>query len=181
MPIKIRLARHGKKFRPYYHVVVADSRAPRDGKLIERIGTYNPVTKPATIDINFDKALSWLQKGAQPTDTVRTLLKSKGIIYKNHLLKGIAKGALTAEQVEEKFQEWLKQNEAKLNKELNQMSEAKNDALKKRLAEETKIREARAALYAKKMVAEAPAATTEEPEEAPAEAADQAEEPQATE
>ena len=161
MPIKIRLARHGKKFRPYYHVVVADSRAPRDGKFIERIGSYNPVNKPATIDINFDKALSWLQKGAQPSDTVRTLLKSKGVIYKNHLLKGAAKGALTVEQVEAKFQEWMKQNEAKLNKEVNQLAEAKQDDLKKRLAQETKIREARAAIFAKKMAGEAAAVAAE--------------------
>ena len=95
MPVRIRLARHGRKSRPYYYIVVADSRSPRDGKFIERIGSYNPVTNPATIDLDFDKALDWLQKGAQPSDTTKAILKLKGVMYKNHLIKGVAKGALT--------------------------------------------------------------------------------------
>ncbi|MCD6331658.1 MAG: 30S ribosomal protein S16, partial [Bacteroidales bacterium] len=88
MAVRLRLARHGRKSRPYYYIVAADSRAPRDGKFIERIGSYNPTTDPATIDLDFDKALSWLQKGAQPSDTVRSLLQQRGVLYKNHLLKG---------------------------------------------------------------------------------------------
>ena len=106
MPTKIRLARHGRKRKPFYHIVIADSRAPRDGKFIERVGSYNPNTNPATIDLDFDKALSWLQKGAQPTDTVRTILSFKGVLYKNHLLKGVLKGAFSEEVAEEKFKDW---------------------------------------------------------------------------
>ncbi len=91
MPVKIRLSRHGRKKNPYYHIVVADSRAPRDGRYIERIGSYNPLTNPATIELNFDRALDWLQKGAQPTDTCRAILSYKGVLYKNHLLIGVKK------------------------------------------------------------------------------------------
>ena len=103
MPVKIRLARRGKKGYPFYHIVVADSRAPRDGKFIEKIGTYNPNTNPATIDLSFEKALEWLQKGAQPTDTCRSILSYKGVMYKKHLLGGVSKGAFTAEAAEAKF------------------------------------------------------------------------------
>ena len=103
MPVKIRLARHGKEGYAFYHIVVADSRAPRDGKFIEKVGTYNPNTNPATIDLNFEKALEWLQKGAQPTDTCRAILSYKGVMYKKHLLGGVAKGAFTAEAAEAKF------------------------------------------------------------------------------
>ncbi len=179
MPAKIRLARHGKKSRPYYFIVVADSRAPRDGKFIERIGNYNPVTNPATIEIDFDKALSWLQKGALPTDTVRSLLLQKGVLYKNHLLKGVKKGAITEEQVEQKFQEWVAANEQKLKSVSSKMDAAKRDDAKSRFAAETKIKEARAAALAKKNAKEvAKAQAEEEPiqvtlsapaEEAPAE------------
>jgi small subunit ribosomal protein S16 len=162
MPAKIRLARHGKKSRPYYFIVVADSRAPRDGKFIERIGSYNPVTNPATIEIDFDKALSWLQKGALPTDTVRSLLLQRGVLYKNHLLKGVKKGALTEEQVEQKFQEWIASNEQKLKNAASKMeADNRNDA-KSRFAAETKVRDARAAATAKKYAKEAAAANAEE-------------------
>jgi small subunit ribosomal protein S16 len=158
MPAKIRLARHGKKFRPYYLIVVADSRAPRDGKFIDRLGSYNPVTNPATIDLDFDKALLWLQKGALPTDTVRSLLLQKGILYKNHLLKGVKKGALTEEQAEQKFQEWVAANEQKIKGVASkQEAESRNEA-KARLAAETKIKDARAAALAKKYAKEAAAA-----------------------
>ena len=95
MAVKIRLARHGKKGFAFYHIVAADSRAPRDGKFIEKLGTYNPNTNPATIDLNFEKALGWLLKGAQPTDTCRAILSYKGVMYKKHLLDGVAKGAFT--------------------------------------------------------------------------------------
>ena len=107
MATKIRLQRFGKKGKPFYHVVVADSRSPRDGKFIERLGSYNPNTNPATIDINFEKALEWVNSGAQPTDTCRAILSYKGVLYKKHLEGGVKKGALTAEQAEAKFNEWV--------------------------------------------------------------------------
>ena len=104
MPTKMRLQRHGKKGAPFYHIVIADGRAPRDGRFIEKIGTYNPIQNPAEIILNADKALDWLQKGAQPTDTVRAILSYRGILYKNHLLKGVKKGALTEAEAEAKYQ-----------------------------------------------------------------------------
>lgn len=107
MPAKIRLQRHGRKRYAYYHIVIADSRAPRDGRNIERIGSYNPNTNPATIELDFDKAIDWLTKGAQPTDTVRAILSYKGVMYKKHLLGGVAKGAFTAEEAETKFEAWV--------------------------------------------------------------------------
>lgn len=107
MAVKIRLQRHGRGKRPFYHIVAADSRSPRDGKYIERIGDYNPLTSPATIHIDVEKAVDWLEKGAGFTDTVKAILKYKGILYKKHLLRGLRKGALTAEQVEAKYSEWV--------------------------------------------------------------------------
>ena len=107
MAVKIRLARHGKKGYAFYHIVAADSRAPRDGKFIEKLGTYNPNTNPATIDLNFEKALGWLLKGAQPTDTCRAILSYKGVMYKKHLLGGVAKGAFTEAEAEARFNKWL--------------------------------------------------------------------------
>jgi len=164
MPAKIRLARHGKKSRPYYFIVVADSRAPRDGKFIERIGSYNPVTNPATIEIDFNKALSWLQKGALPTDTVRSLLLQRGVLYKNHLLKGVKKGALTEEQAEQKFQEWSAASEQKLKNSISKMEADKRESSTSRLAAETKVKEARAEALAKKLAKEAAEAkAAEEP------------------
>ena len=112
MPAKIRLQRHGKKGQPFYHIVIADSRSPRDGKFIEKIGTYNPVTDPAQINIKFDRALHWYSVGAVPTDTVRSLLSKAGVMMKYHLLRGVQKGALTEEQAEVKFQNWMKEKEA---------------------------------------------------------------------
>ena len=114
MPVKIRLARRGRKKRPYYHVVVADARAPRDGKYIENIGSYNPMTVPATIDLDRDKAYDWLMKGAQPTDTARAILKLKGVYYKKHLMRGVAKGALTEDKAAEMLQEWIDTKEARI-------------------------------------------------------------------
>ena len=111
MATKIRLARHGKKGKPFYHIVAADARAPRDGRYIERIGSYNPNTNPAIIDINFERALDWVMKGAQPTDTVKAMLSYRGVMYKKHLLNGVKKGALTNEQVEERFNAWLEEKE----------------------------------------------------------------------
>lgn len=126
MPTKIRLQRRGKKKRAFYHIVIADGRAPRDGKYIERLGTYNPVTKPATIDIDFDRALDWLQKGAQPSNTVRAIFSLKGIMMKNHLQKGVNKGALTQEQADAKFKKWMEEKETKIE---NAANAAKNETL----------------------------------------------------
>jgi small subunit ribosomal protein S16 len=150
MPTRIRLQRKGKKGQPFYHLVVADGRAPRDGKFIERLGTYNPMTHPATIDINFDRALYWVQVGAQPTDTARSILSHKGVYLKYHLLKGVTKGALTEEQVEEKFQAWLKEKEEKLAKVSKEKELSDKEQAKKQLEYEKKIDEARASELAKK-------------------------------
>ena len=114
MAVKIRLARHGKKGAPIYHIVAADSRAPRDGKFIEKLGVYNPNTNPATIDLKFDRALDWLLKGAQPTDTCRAILSYKGVLYKKHLLGGVAKGAFSESDAEAKFNKWLGEKEGKV-------------------------------------------------------------------
>ena len=111
MAVKIRLARRGKKGYAFYHIVVADARAPRDGKFIENIGSYNPNTNPATITLDFDKALDWLQKGAQPTDTCRAILSYKGVLYKKHLLGGVAKGAFSESDAEAKFNKWMSEKE----------------------------------------------------------------------
>ncbi|MCO6479220.1 MAG: 30S ribosomal protein S16 [Phaeodactylibacter sp.] len=114
MAVKIRLQRKGRKKRPFYHIVVADARSPRDGRFIERLGSYNPMTKPATIDIDRDKAYDWLLKGAQPTDTVRAILRFKGVYYKKHLMRGVNKGAMSVEEAEKKYQEWVEAKEAKI-------------------------------------------------------------------
>ena len=114
MPVKIRLQRHGKKGRPFYWVVAADSRSKRDGKYLEKLGTYNPNTNPATIDLDVDGSVKWLQNGAQPTDTARNILSYKGVMLKHHLLGGLRKGALTEEQVEEKFNAWVEEKEGKI-------------------------------------------------------------------
>ncbi len=150
MPTRIRLQRKGKKGQPFYHLVVADGRAPRDGKFIERLGTYNPMTHPATIDINFDRALYWVQVGAQPTDTVRSILSHKGVFLKYHLLKGVEKGAHTEEQVEEKFQAWLKEKEEKLVKVSKDKELSDKEQAKQQLEYEKKIDEARVSELAKK-------------------------------
>jgi small subunit ribosomal protein S16 len=144
MPTKIRLQRKGKKGIPFYHVVIADGRAPRDGKFIERIGIYNPVSKPAEIDINFDRALYWLQAGAEPTDTVNALLSFKGILYKHHLLKGVKKGAMTEEMAEAKFQAWLQEKKEKFVAKIKEEELSGKDGRKKRLEAEMKVNEARA-------------------------------------
>jgi small subunit ribosomal protein S16 len=151
MPTKIRLQRRGKKGQAFYHIVIADGRAPRDGKFIERIGIYNPIAKPAEIEIDFDKALDWLKKGAQPTDTVRAILAFKGVMYKNHLLKGVAKGAMTPEQADARFQTWLDEKRLKISSKKNELELNEKDLHKKRLAEEAKVNEAKAAAIAKKL------------------------------
>lgn len=163
MPVKIRLARRGKKDYAYYHIVVADSRAPRDGKFIEQIGTYNPNSNPATITLQFDKAIDWLEKGAQPTDTARAILSYKGVLYKKHLLGGVKKGAFTLEEAEARFNKWMSEKEAQVEAKRSKLANSKDAAEKARLAEEVKIKEERAkALAAKKAEAEAAAQPEEE-------------------
>ncbi len=162
MPAKIRLQRKGKKGQPLYHIVIADGRAPREGRFIEKIGVYNPLSKPAEIDINFDKAMDWLQKGAQPTDTVKAILSYKGILYKNHLLKGVKKGAMTLEEAEAKFQLWNSEKLSKIAISRNEHLLSLKEEKKKKLSEEEKVNEAKAGAiakkYAKAMEAEARAA-----------------------
>ena len=150
MATKIRLQRHGKKGKPFYYIVVADARAPRDGRFIERLGSYNPNTNPATIDINFDKTLDWVNSGAQPTDTCRAILSYKGVLYKKHLQGGLKKGALTEEQVESKFQAWLDQKDGKITGKKESLTTAKQDARKAALAAEAKKKEEKAAAIAAK-------------------------------
>ena len=150
MATKIRLQRHGKKGKPFYYIVVADARAPRDGRFIERLGSYNPNTNPATIDINFDKTLDWVNNGAQPTDTCRAILSYKGVLYKKHLQGGLKKGALTEEQVDSKFQAWLDQKDGKITGKKDSLITAKQDARKAALAAEAKKKEDKAAAIAAK-------------------------------
>ncbi len=125
MSVKIRLQRKGRKKNPFYHIVIADARSPRDGKFIEKIGTYNPMTKPATIDIDRDKAFDWLEKGAQPTATVRAILRFKGVLYRKHLMRGVKKGAMTLEQAEAKYQAWIESKEAKIASRVQQTADEK--------------------------------------------------------
>jgi small subunit ribosomal protein S16 len=186
MSVKIRLARKGRKKQAYYHVVVADSRSPRDGRFIEKIGVYNPLTDPATIDINFEKALGWLQKGAQPTETCRAILKYKGVMMKKHLLEGVKKGAFDEAEADRRFNTWLKGKEETIELKKSGLEKLGEDARKKRLEAEKAIKEARAAEYAKKVAAlaaeaeaaaraaAAPETTEEEPVEETAEAVEEA-------
>ena len=127
MPVKIRLARRGRKKRPFYHIVVADARAPRDGRFIETIGSYNPMTVPATIELDQDKALDWLQKGAQPTDTARAILRFKGVLYKKHLMRGVAKGAFSEEKATEMWNAWIADKEAKVQARRDKTNQEKLD------------------------------------------------------
>ena len=179
MATKIRLARHGKKGKPFYHIVTADSRAKRDGRYIERIGSYNPNTNPATIDIDFDRAMYWVGVGAQPTDTVRAMLSYKGVLYKNHLLNGVKKGALTNEQAEEKFAKWLSEKEAKIENKISFLAKEEDSAVKAKLASEKEKSEARAAALAE--VAAEETATEEAVEEATEEPATEEPAAEATE
>lgn len=141
MPVKIRLSRHGKKHNAYYHIVVADSRAPRDGKYIEVIGNYDPNTNPATISIDNDKALSWLQNGAQPTETCRAILAYKGVLLRNHLQKGVAKGVITQDQVEAKYSAWLESKSNKIEEKKKKISGTSAKVMEERLVAESKKRE----------------------------------------
>jgi len=159
MAVKIRLQRHGKKDSAFFHIVVADGRAPRDGKFIEKLGIYNPNTNPASIDLNFNQALSWLQNGAQPTDTARAILSYKGVLMKKHLLDGVKKGALTEAQVEQKFNKWLQDKEGKISGKKDKLSSDQKSAVANRLKAEKAANEAKAAKIAAKVT---PAAETTE-------------------
>ncbi len=178
MPVKIRLSRHGKKHNAYYHIVVADSRAPRDGKFIEVIGNYDPNTNPATIIIDNDKALSWINKGAQPTDTCRAILSYKGILFRNHLQKGVTKGVITQEQAEEKLAAWSNSKIEKIEDKKKSIITSRSQTMASRLAEETKKKEAIAEAVRIKNIpplvepvaTEAPDAPAESAGEAPSEA-----------
>ena len=139
MPVKIRLQRHGRKGKPFFWVVAADSRAKRDGRSLEKLGTYNPNTNPATIELDVDAAVKWLQNGAQPTDTARAILSYKGALLKNHLAGGVKKGALTEEQAEKKFEAWLEEKEAKISTKAGSLEKAKADAKAKQLEAEKEI------------------------------------------
>ncbi|CAM1351283.1 30S ribosomal protein S16 [Tenacibaculum insulae] len=145
MPVKIRLQRHGKKGKPFYWVVAADSRAKRDGRFLEKIGTYNPNTNPATIDLDVDTAVEWLQKGAQPTDTARNILSYKGALLKNHLAGGVKKGALTEEQAAAKFTAWLEEKTGKVAGKVDGLAKADADAKAKALDAEKAVNAARIA------------------------------------
>ncbi len=145
MPVKIRLQRHGKKGKPFYWIVAADSRAKRDGKFLEKLGTYNPNTNPATINLNVDGSVQWLNNGAQPTDTARAILSYKGVLLKHHLLGGVRKGALTEEQAEEKFNAWIAEKEAAVQAKKDGLSKADAEARAKALEAEKEVSNKRAA------------------------------------
>ncbi len=148
MPVKIRLQRHGKKGKPYYWIVAADARSKRDGKYLEKLGAYNPNTNPATVELNVDGAVTWLQNGAQPTDTARAILSYKGAMLKNHLAGGVKKGALTEEQAEVKFNAWLEEKAAKVQAKADGLSQADAKAKADALAAEKAVNEARIAAAA---------------------------------
>ena len=143
MSVKIRLQRHGKKGKPFFHIVVADARARRDGKFIEKIGTYNPVTNPAIIELNVDSAVKWLNNGAQPTDTARAILSYKGVLYKKHLLGGVAKGAVDEAEAEKRFNTWLEGKEQQVLGKKDGLKKAKEDAKKAALEAEAKVNQSR--------------------------------------
>jgi len=150
MSVKIRLTRQGKKKFAYYHIVVADSRAPRAGRFIEKIGIYNPNTDPATINISFEKAMEWLDKGAQPTETVRAILSYKGILMKRHLIGGVKKGSFTEEEANRRFDEWMKQKVGKIEAKRERISREKEEHVKEHLERESKVKELRAQEILKK-------------------------------
>jgi small subunit ribosomal protein S16 len=174
MAVKIRLQRHGRKKAPFYHIVIADARAPRDGKFIEKIGTYNPMTVPATIDIDRDAAYSWLTKGAQPTDTVAAILRFKGVMFRKHLMRGVTKGSFTEEQAMEKYNAFLESKEKKVSDRFAQTIENKKKAQEQIFGKPkpVKVVEAPAPVVEEvvEAVVEAPAPVVEEVVEAVVEA-----------
>ncbi|KMQ71204.1 30S ribosomal protein S16 [Chryseobacterium koreense] len=171
MSVKIRLQRHGKKGKPFFHIVVADARAKRDGKFIEKLGTYNPVANPAIIDLNVDSAVKWLNNGAQPTDTARAILSYKGALYKKHLQGGVAKGAFDQAEAEKRFNAWLENKEKQVEDKKSSLSKSKADAKKAALEAEAKVNQARLDAVAQ---AEADAKAAEEAKLAEEKAAEEA-------
>ena len=170
MPTRIRLQRHGKKNQPFYHIVVADGRVPRDGKFIEKLGTYNPMTNPATIVLDVDKSVQWLKNGAQPSETARRILSYKGVLLKRHLQIGVEKGAISQEQADVKFNEWLQAKETKIANAKSENDTKLRNIKKERLDAEKKANETKAAAVAAKRqaAAEAEAAAKAEAEAAAA-------------
>ncbi len=166
MSVKIRLQRHGKKGKPFFHIVVADARARRDGRFIEKIGIYNPITNPATIELDVDSAVKWLNNGAQPTDTARAILSYKGALYKKHLQGGVAKGAFDEAEAEKRFNAWLENKEKAVEGKKDNLAKSKEDAKKAALEAEAKVNADRIAAQ-EALVAEAKAA--EEAANAPVE------------
>jgi len=173
MPVKLRLQRHGKKGKPFYWIVAADARAKRDGKYLEKVGVYNPNTNPATVDLDIDSAVKWLQNGAQPTATAKNLLSQKGVLLKKHLLGGVAKGALTEEQAEEKFQAWISEKEGAVNATKEELAKQAAAAKAKALEAEKEVNAKREADAAAQL-AEAEAAAKAEEEAANAESSEEA-------
>ena len=181
MPVKMRLARHGRKRYAYYHIVVADSRSPRDGRYIESIGTYNPNSNPATINLDFDKAYDWLTKGAQPTDTVKAILSYKGVLYKKHLMGGVKKGAFDVAEAERRLDNWMTEKEAKVQAKIDRLAVDAAAEVKKQIAAEIKVKENTAAAVAAKnaeLAAEAQAAKEAEAAEEPEASAEVEETPE---
>ncbi|TGE10294.1 30S ribosomal protein S16 [Hymenobacter fodinae] len=174
MAVKIRLARRGRKKAAQFDIVVADSRSPRDGRFIEKIGTYNPQTNPATINFDGDKAFEWIMKGAQPTDTVRAMLSYRGVLYRKHLQLGVIKGAISQETADQRYTDWKEQKDAKIEGKRTNIGTAKEEARKAALAAETKVKEARAEAQRQKqaaaLAAAAPAAEGDATETAEASA-----------
>jgi small subunit ribosomal protein S16 len=181
MATKIRLQRHGKKGKPFFHIIATDARTPRDGRFIEKLGTYDPTSNPATIDIHFDRCLHWVKVGAEPTNTAKAILTYKGVLLKNHLDKGVVKGALTADQANAKFEKWIKEKESKIEGKKAGLTKTQEEDLRNRKKHEADVNNAKAQKIAAKqqeavhqepayiepvVVAEAPAAeeTTETPE-----------------
>ena len=171
MPVKIRLQRHGKKGKPFYWIVAADARSKRDGRYLEKLGTYNPNTNPATVEVKLDHAVNWLEKGAQPTDTARTLLSYRGVMLKHHLNGGIRKGALSQEEADKKFAAWLEEKEAKIQSKKDGLSQSESELKAKRLADEKAVSDKRladaAAAEAEAAAEEATAESTEAEEATP--------------
>jgi small subunit ribosomal protein S16 len=161
MAVKIRLARRGRKKRAMYDVVIADARAPRDGRFIEKIGTYNPNTNPASVNINEDKAFDWVMQGAQPTDTVKAMLSYKGVMFRKHLQVGVNKGAITQEDADTRLKEWLEQKETKIQGKVDSLSQQRAADRQTRHEAETKVKEARTEAYRAKQAAEIAAAQPE--------------------
>lgn len=150
MATRIRLQRHGKKGKPFYSIVVADGRAPRDGRFIEKLGTYNPMSDPAMISLDIDRAAYWVGVGAQPSDTARSILSREGVLLKHHLAIGVTKGALTDDQALAKFEAWKSEKDAKFNAYISSKDQKSRDLVKKALEAEAKVKEAKAAAIAKK-------------------------------